>query len=89
MLWCLYLQSAQNHHGRLKTAGKQEEKSPVLCVRHGWQFCCDTKGTSLFLCPFREFDVLVEKIRTAEIEGIALEEIFNQSPCGVEILDSL
>lgn len=54
-----------------------------------WHFCCDTDGTTIRLCEFHKFDVLVDKVRNIEIEEISIENIFNERLGKLEILDIL
>lgn len=54
-----------------------------------WHFCCDTDGTTIRLCEFHKFDVLVDKVRNIEIEKISIENIFNERLGKLEILDIL
>ena len=56
---------------------------------HKWHFCCDTDGTTITLCAFSEFDVLVDKIRGLEIDGINISRIFNGHLGDLDVLDIL
>lgn len=61
----------------------------ITNCHYGWQFCCDTDGTTSILCAFHEFDVLVEKIRCLEIDGISIEDIFDKSLGDLDVQDIL
>ena len=50
-------------HGREIEFRYEGKDYSITNCHYEWQFCCDTDGTTIKLCAFHEFDVLVEKIR--------------------------
>ncbi len=76
-------------HGREIEFRYKGKNYSITNNRFGWQFCCDTDGTTIRLCEFREFDVLVDKVKIIEIEGLSIENIFNKQLGELEILDIL
>lgn len=76
-------------HGR-EIEFRYEGKHYSITNSHNeWHFCCDTDGTSIALCVFFEFDILVDKVRRLEIDGISIEYIFNEHLGGLDVLDIL
>lgn len=65
-------------HGREIEFVYNGKQYSITNNKDGWQFCCDTDMVSELLCPFREFDTLVEKVAQTIIEGKTLTEIFDQ-----------
>lgn len=77
------------NHGR-EIEFRYEGKDYSITNSHfGWQFCCDTDGTTIRLCEFHKFDVLVDEVRNIEVEGISIENIFNKQLGKLEILNIL
>lgn len=54
-----------------------------------WHFCCDTDGMTITLCPFSDFEILVDKVRNLKIDGISVEKIFDGHLGGLDVLDVL
>ena len=76
-------------HGReieFRYAGRDYS---VTNSHHTWHFCCDTEGTTITLCEFPEFDVLVDKVRHLEIDGVSVEKIFDEDLGGLDVIDVL
>lgn len=66
---------------------KYEDKEYSITNSHyEWHFCCDTDGTTITLCAFPEFDVLVAKVRNIKIDGISIERIFNEHLGGLDVV---
>lgn len=76
-------------HGREIEFRYEGKDYSITNCHYEWQFCCDTDGTTIKLCAFHEFDVLVEKIRCLEIDGISIEDIFDKSFGDLDVLDIL
>ena len=76
-------------HGREIEFGYADKDYSITNCKHEWQFCCDTDITTIKLCSFPEFDILVEKIRCLDIDGITVEQIFNERLGDLKILDIL
>jgi len=65
-------------HGREIEFVYNGKQYSITNNKDGWQFCCDTDVVSEILCPFHEFDTLVEKISKTVIEDKTITEIFDQ-----------
>lgn len=65
-------------HGREIEFVYNGKQYSITNNKDGWQFCCDTDEVSEILCPFHEFDTLVEKISKTVIEDKTITEIFDQ-----------
>jgi len=77
-------------HGREIEFRYEGREYSITNSHHEWNFCCDTDGTVITLCGFPEFDILVEKVRGIEIDGVSVERIFSGHPPGdLEVLDIL
>ena len=76
-------------HGREIEFRYEGKDYSVTNSHHEWHFCCDTDGTTITLCEFSEFDILVERIRCLEIDGVSTERIFNEDLGGLDVLDIL
>ena len=90
-MWVITFDDLADHltHGR-EIEFRYKDKDYSITNSHAeWNFCCDTDGTNTTLCPFHDFNVLVDKIRVFEIDGICIEEIFNESLGGLNVLDIL
>ena len=73
-------------HGR-EIEFRYEGKDYSITNSHGeWHFCCDTDGTSVPLCAFPEFELLVARVKKLEIAGTSVEEIFNRQSGGPDLL---
>lgn len=64
-------------HGREIEFAYKDRQYSITNNKDGWQFFCDTDGAFVVLCPFREFDTLVEKMAQLEIDGVPIVEIFD------------
>lgn len=76
-------------HGREIEFRYDGKDYSITNSHYEWHFCCDTDGTTIRLCEFHKFDVLVDKVRNIEIEKISIENIFNERLGKLEILDIL
>ena len=76
-------------HGREIEFRYEGKAYSITNRRHEWIFCCDTDGTTVPLCAFPAFDMLVDQVRQLEIDGISLEKIFNEGLGGLDIIDVL
>ncbi len=76
-------------HGREIEFRYDGKDYSITNSHYEWHFCCDTDGTTIRLCEFHKFDVLVDKVRNIEIEEISIENIFNERLGKLEILDIL
>ena len=76
-------------HGREIEFRYEGKDYSITNSHHEWHFCCDTDGTTITLCAFSEFDVLVDKIRGLEIDGINISRIFNGHLGDLDVLDIL
>ena len=76
-------------HGREIEFRYDGKDYSITNSHYEWHFCCDTDGTTIRLCEFHKFDVLVDKVRNIEIEEISIEYIFNERLGKLEILDIL
>ena len=65
-------------HGREIEFAYNGKQYSITNNKDGWNFCCDTNMEFEILCPFREFDTLVEKIAQTVIEGKTITEIFDK-----------
>lgn len=46
-------------------------------------------GTTITMCPFSDFEILADKVRNLEIDGISVEKIFDGHLGGLDVLDFL
>lgn len=76
-------------HGREIEFRYEGKNYSITNSHYEWHFCCDTDGTTIALCPFPEFDVLVDKVRGLGIDGISIERIFDEHLGDLDILDVL
>ena len=76
-------------HGREIEFRYEGKDYSITNCHYEWQFCCDTDGTTITLCAFSEFDVLVDKVRSLEIDGVSIELIFNKHLGCLDVLDVL
>ncbi len=76
-------------HGREIEFRYDGKDYSITNSHNAWHFCCDTDGTAITLCAFYEFDILVERTRCLEIDGVSIERIFNEDLGGLDVLDVL
>lgn len=76
-------------HGREIEFRYEGKDYSITNSHHEWYFCCDTDGKTIRLCEFSEFDILVERARCLEIDGVSIERIFNEDFGGIDVLDVL
>lgn len=73
-------------HGREIEFRYDGKEYSITNSHHEWHFCCDTEGSTIALCAFSEFDVLIDKISRLEIDNISIAEIFNEHLGELEVL---
>ena len=76
-------------HGREIEFRYEGKEYSITNRRHEWIFCCDTDGTTIILCDFPGYNVIEDKVRQQNINGISLEKIFNEGLGGLDIIDVL
>lgn len=76
-------------HGREIEFRYKDKDYSITNSHHEWHFCCDTDGTTVALCAFSELDILVDKVRSLEIDGVRIEQIFNESLGRLDVIDVL
>ena len=76
-------------HGREIEFRYEGKEYSITNSHHEWHFCCDTDGTTITLCAFPEFDMLVDRVRQLEIDGVRMEDIFDEGLGGLDVMDVL
>lgn len=76
-------------HGREIEFRYQDKEYSITNSGAQWHFCCDTDETGITLCAFLEFELLVKKVRCLTIDGITMEQIFNDHPGEVTVFGVL
>ena len=76
-------------HGREIEFRYEGKEYSITNSNFEWHFCCDTDGTTITLCAFPEFDVLVDRVKHLKVGSISVEEIFDKHLGNLDVLGIL